>query len=45
LIQVTPDGIDYAMSLVEEIQNRKNLLISRGILGDPFGLGIDNDQN
>ena len=24
LIQVTPDGIDYAMSLVEEIQNRKN---------------------
>jgi DNA gyrase/topoisomerase IV subunit B len=38
LIQVTPDGIDYAMSLVEDIQNRKNLLVSKGILGNPYGL-------
>ena len=38
LIQVTPDGIDYAMALVEDIKNRKDLLISRGILSNPFGL-------
>lgn len=38
LIQVTPDGIDYAMALVEDIKNRKELLISRGILSNPFGL-------
>lgn len=40
LIQVTPDGIDYARALVEDIKNRRNLLISKGILGDPFGLGF-----
>lgn len=40
LIQVTPDGIDYARALVEDIKNRKNLLISRGILTDPFELGF-----
>lgn len=40
LIQVTPDGIDYARALVEDIKNRKSLLISRGILTDPFELGF-----
>lgn len=38
LIQVTTEGIEYAMSLVEQIQERKNLLTQRGILGNPYGL-------
>ena len=39
LIQVTPEGIDYAMSLTEDIKVRKNLLIESGILSNPFKLG------
>jgi DNA gyrase subunit B len=38
LIQVTPDGIDYFMSLVEDIDKRKELLYNNGILGNPFNL-------
>lgn len=38
LVQVTPEGIDYAMSLTEKIEVRKNLLIESGILSNPFKL-------
>jgi len=38
LIQVTPEGIEYAMSLTEDIKVRKNLLIESGILSNPFKL-------
>ena len=38
LIQETPEGIDYAMSLTEDIKVRKNLLIESGILSNPFNL-------
>lgn len=38
LIQVTPDGIDYFLSLVEDIDVRKDLLTQSGILGDPYNL-------
>lgn len=38
LIQVTPDGIDYFLSLVEDIDIRKDLLVQSGILGDPYNL-------
>ena len=38
LIQVTPDGIDYFLSLVEDINIRKDLLTQSGILGDPYNL-------
>ena len=38
LIQVTPDNFDYANALVEQIQVRKNLLIQRGIITNPYGL-------
>jgi len=38
LIQVTPEGIDYAMSLTENISTRKDLLIESGILSNPFKL-------
>lgn len=38
LVQVTPDGIDYFMSLVENIDTRKDLLTQAGILGNPFNL-------
>ena len=38
LIQVTPEGIDYAMSLIENIDVRKKLLIDSGILSNPFKL-------
>lgn len=38
LVQVTPDGIDYFMSLVEDIGVRKDLLYKAGILGNPFNL-------
>jgi hypothetical protein len=38
LIQVTPDNLDYANALVEQIQVRKNLLIQRGIITNPYGL-------
>ena len=36
LIQVTTEHIDYAMGLVEDINNRKNLLFSKGILTNPY---------
>lgn len=38
LVQVTPEGIDYFRSLVEDIGVRKDLLIQAGILGNPFNL-------
>ena len=38
LIQVTPEGIEYAMSLTEDIKVRKDLLIKSGILSNPFKL-------
>jgi DNA gyrase subunit B len=38
LIQVTPDNLDYANALVEQIQVRKNLLVQRGIITNPYGL-------
>jgi len=37
-IQVTPEGIEYAMSLTEDINVRKQLLIDSGILSNPYGL-------
>lgn len=37
LIQVTPDGIDYSMRLVEDIDSRKKLLFDKGILSNPYG--------
>lgn len=36
LVQVTPEGIDYAMKLTEDIDERKNLLIGAGIISNPF---------
>ena len=36
LIQVTPDYMDYAMSLVENIDKRKELLYNKGILTNPY---------
>lgn len=42
LIQVTPEGMDYFVSLVEDINVRKNLLTQSGILGDIFGLNSIN---
>lgn len=36
LFQIVPDGIDYAMKLVEDINARKQLLISKGILTNPY---------
>lgn len=38
LVQVTPEGIDYAMSLTEDIDTRKKLLIGSGIISNPFNL-------
>ena len=38
LVRVTPEGIDYAMSLTEDINVRKKLLIDSGILSNPFKL-------
>lgn len=37
LIQVTTDGIDYSMQLVEDINARKKLLFDKGILSNPYG--------
>lgn len=37
LVQVTPEGLDYAMKLTEDIGERKNLLISSGIISNPYG--------
>lgn len=36
LIQVTTEYIDYAMGLVEDINNRKQLLFNKGILTNPY---------
>lgn len=36
LVRVTSDGIDYAMSLVEDISQRKSLLIDSGIIANPY---------
>ena len=37
LIQVTTEGIDYSMQLVEDINARKKLLFDKGILSNPYG--------
>ena len=37
LVQVTTENLEYAMSLVEDINQRKNLLYSAGILSNPYG--------
>lgn len=36
LITVTTEGIDYSMGLVEDINNRRQLLINNGILTNPY---------
>ena len=36
LFQVTTDGIDFAMNLVEDIDARKKLLYDKGILSTPY---------
>jgi DNA gyrase subunit B len=36
LVQITPEGMDYAMSLNESPEVRKELLYSAGILSNPF---------
>ena len=36
LIQITPDNIDYAMSLTENIDTRKLLLRQSGIISNPY---------
>ena len=36
LILVTPEQIDYAMALNEDINKRKNLLFEKGILSNPY---------
>ena len=36
LYQIVPDGIDFAMKLVEDIDTRKQLLYNKGILTNPF---------
>ena len=38
LIQVTPEGLDYFMSLVEDIDVRKDLMINKGIISNPYNL-------
>lgn len=37
LIRVTPEDIDYGMSLVENINQRKKLLFDKGIITNPYG--------
>lgn len=37
LFQVTMDGSDYSMKLVEDISERKKLLFENGILSNPYG--------
>ena len=37
LVQVTPENIDYAMSLTENIDTRKKLLFDAGIISNPYG--------
>lgn len=36
LVQITPEGLDYAMSLNENADIRKKLLYDAGILSNPF---------
>lgn len=36
LVQVTPEGIDYFMKLMEDVNERKSLLFKAGILSNPF---------
>lgn len=36
LIQVTPEGMDYSMKLVEDINTRKQLLYNHNILTNPY---------
>jgi DNA gyrase/topoisomerase IV subunit B len=36
LVQVTPDYMDYAMGLVEDIDKRKKLLFDEGVLTNPY---------
>lgn len=36
LVQITPEGIDYSMGLMEDISNRKSLLYEEGILSNPY---------
>jgi len=38
LIQITPEGMEFAMSLTEDIEVRKKLLIDSGILSNPYDL-------
>lgn len=38
LIRVTPEGLDYFMELVENIDLRKDLLFEQGILGNPYNI-------
>lgn len=38
LVRITTDNIDYAQSLTEQIQVRRNLLIQGGILTNPYNL-------
>ena len=40
LIQVTPEGIDYFMNLVENGEIRKDLLFKHGIISNPYNLSI-----
>lgn len=36
LIKVTPEDIDYGMKLVEDINERKKLLMDSGIITNPY---------
>lgn len=36
LVQVTSEGLNYAMSLTENIEERKKLLYNAGILTNPY---------
>lgn len=36
LVQITPEGIDYSMNLMEDINSRKALLYEEGILSNPY---------
>ena len=38
LIRITEQNINYGMSLVEDINQRKKLLIDEGIITNPFNL-------
>ena len=38
LVQITPEGLDLAMSLTEDIDVRKKLLVDAGIITNPFKL-------